>query len=67
MQHQLLPQIPRRTMCLQHPLILIVLKTKDKNVEDLPLQVPLVNIMTSADDLRVASMRVEEVQEMIKK
>jgi hypothetical protein len=35
-------------------------------LEDLPLHIPLVNIMSSADDLRVASMKTEEVQQMIK-
>ena len=36
------------------------------NFENLPLQVPLVNVMSNMDDLRVASMRADEVQEMIK-
>jgi hypothetical protein len=38
----------------------------DVKFEDLPLHVPLVNIMSSVDDLRVASMKTEEVQQMIK-
>lgn len=39
---------------------------KDVNFEDLPLHTPLVNIMSSIDDLRVASKQTEEVQQMIK-
>jgi hypothetical protein len=34
--------------------------------EDLPLHVPLVNIMSSIDDLRIASRKTEAVQQMIK-
>lgn len=36
------------------------------NFEELPLQIPLVNVMSNIDDLRVASMRADEVQQMIK-
>jgi hypothetical protein len=39
---------------------------KNVNFEDLQLHVPLVNIMSSVDDLRVASKKTEEVQQMIK-
>jgi hypothetical protein len=39
---------------------------KNVNLEDLPLHVPLVNIMSSVDDLRIASKKTEEVQQMIK-
>jgi hypothetical protein len=38
---------------------------KDAKFEDLPLHVPLVNIMSSIDDLRIASKKTE-VQQMIK-
>jgi hypothetical protein len=38
---------------------------KDVKFEDLPLHVPLVNIMSSVDDLKVASMKTEEVQQTI--
>jgi hypothetical protein len=40
---------------------------KEVKFEDLPLHVPLVNIMSSVDDLRIASRKTEEVQQMIKK
>jgi hypothetical protein len=36
------------------------------NFENSPLQVPLVNVMSNMDDLGVASMRADEVQQMIK-
>jgi hypothetical protein len=39
---------------------------KDVKFEQLPLQVPLVNIMSSMDELRVASMKVEDVENLIK-
>jgi hypothetical protein len=39
---------------------------KDVTSEQLPLQVPLLNIMSSMDDLRVASMKVEDVEHLIK-
>jgi hypothetical protein len=34
--------------------------------EELPLHVPLINIMSSIDDLRIASRKTEEVQQTIK-
>jgi hypothetical protein len=36
------------------------------NFKDLPVHVPLVNIMYNVDELRVVSMRAEEVQQMVK-
>jgi hypothetical protein len=39
---------------------------EDVKFKELPLQVPLVNIMSSIDDLRVASMKVDDVQNLIK-
>jgi hypothetical protein len=39
----------------------------DVEFQDLPLHVPLVNIMSSIDDLRVAGMKVVEVEQLIKK
>ena len=40
--------------------------SREQRIEDLPLHIPLVNIMSSTDDLRVASMKAEEVQQLIK-
>jgi hypothetical protein len=40
--------------------------TEKVNFESIPLHVPLVNIMSNMDELRVASMRADEVQQMIK-
>jgi hypothetical protein len=40
---------------------------KDAKFEQLPLQVPLVNVMSSMDDLRVASMKVENVENLMSK
>jgi hypothetical protein len=39
-----------------------------KNIpfEKLPLHTPLVNVMSSVDDLRIASIKVDEVQKLIK-
>jgi hypothetical protein len=39
---------------------------KTKGFEEIPLSVPLSNILTSADDLRLASHKVDEVEQMIK-
>jgi hypothetical protein len=39
---------------------------KDVKFEELPLHVPLVNIMSSIDDLRLASLKVDDVQQLIK-
>ncbi|PNF23406.1 hypothetical protein B7P43_G12246 [Cryptotermes secundus] len=39
---------------------------EDVKFKELPLQVPLVNIMSSIDDLRIASMKVNDVQNLIK-
>lgn len=39
---------------------------KDVNFEELPLHIPLVNIMSSVDDLRIISKKTEEVQQLIK-
>jgi hypothetical protein len=36
------------------------------NFERLPLQVPLVNILSSVDELKVASMKAEDVEQLIK-
>jgi hypothetical protein len=36
------------------------------NLEDLALQVPLVNIMSNMDDLRVASLKADEIEQTIK-
>jgi hypothetical protein len=36
------------------------------NFEELPLHVPLANVMSNMDDLRVASMKAEEIEQMIK-
>jgi hypothetical protein len=36
------------------------------NLEDLPLQLPLVNIMSSMNDLRVASIKADEIEQTIK-
>jgi hypothetical protein len=35
------------------------------NLKELPLHIPLVNVMSSIDDLRIASRKTEEVQQMI--
>jgi hypothetical protein len=43
---------------------LIFEKTQD--FSKLPLPIPLSNILFSADDLRVASHKVDEVEKMIK-
>jgi hypothetical protein len=39
---------------------------KQINLEELPLHIPLVNIMSSMDDLRLASKKTEEVQQLIR-
>jgi hypothetical protein len=39
---------------------------KAKEFEEIPLSVPLSNILASADDLRLASHKVDEVEQMIK-
>jgi hypothetical protein len=39
---------------------------KTNAFEDIPLTVPLSNILTSTDDLRLASHKVDEVEQMIK-
>jgi hypothetical protein len=39
---------------------------KDVNFEEYPLHIPLVNIMSSVDDLRTISKKTEEVQELIR-
>lgn len=39
---------------------------KDVKFEQLPLHVPLVNIMSSVDNLRLASLKVDDVQQLIK-
>ena len=39
---------------------------KTKEFEEIPLSVPLSNILASADDLRLASHKVNEVEQMIK-
>jgi hypothetical protein len=39
---------------------------KDTPFENLPLHAPLVNVMSSVDDLRIASINAEEVQQLIK-
>jgi hypothetical protein len=39
---------------------------KNAKSEELPLKIPLANIMSSVDDLRVASVKAEEIQPMIK-
>jgi hypothetical protein len=36
------------------------------NFEDLPLHIPLVNIMSNTDELRLASIKADEIQRMIK-
>jgi hypothetical protein len=35
------------------------------NFEDLPLLIPLVNVMSSKDELRVASMKADAIQQII--
>jgi hypothetical protein len=39
---------------------------KDINFKQLPLHIPLANIISSMDDLRIASMKVEDVQQSFK-
>jgi hypothetical protein len=39
---------------------------KNVKFEKLPLKIPLANIMYSVDDLRIASIKAEEIQQMIK-
>jgi hypothetical protein len=34
--------------------------------EKLPLHTPLVNVMSSVDDLRIASVKADEIQQMIR-
>jgi hypothetical protein len=41
-------------------------EVKSDQLEDLPLHAPLVNVMSSVDDLRIASLKAEEVQQLIK-
>jgi hypothetical protein len=41
-------------------------EVKLETFENLPLHAPLVNVMSSADDLRIASMKADEVQQLIK-
>jgi hypothetical protein len=36
------------------------------NFEKLPMQVPLANVLSNTDDLRVASMKADEIEQMIK-
>jgi hypothetical protein len=40
--------------------------TEKVNFEDLPLHIPLVNVMSNMDELRLASMKADEIQQMIK-
>jgi hypothetical protein len=39
---------------------------KKDQFENLPLHTPLVNVMSSVDDLRMASLKAEEIQQLIK-
>jgi hypothetical protein len=52
-----------KILYLPFPLILIVEKMKE--FEEISLSVPLSNILTSADDFRLASHKVDEVEQMI--
>jgi hypothetical protein len=40
---------------------------KDVPFENLPLHTPLVNVMSSVDDLRIASVKADEIEQMIRK
>lgn len=59
MSNDFLPTIPMDFDCC-----LIFKETKD--FSKLPLYIPLSNILSSADELRVASHKVDEVEDMIK-